>query len=100
MTVKLEELTSIELPDDKVYDRCKTALTLDHAGHIAMTLFDVRTGEDIAMVYLGKEIIQTVAKMYAENKDLVDNEGKKKDDVQSQAQAPITQSPIIPIVSP
>jgi hypothetical protein len=76
----MTDLTTVEFPEDRVYNDCKTILTLDHNGHITATYIDTKTGDDVIMVYLGKKEIQWIAKTYLENKDFVDNEGQKKEE--------------------
>lgn len=88
--------TTIELPDDRVYNECKAILTLDHQGHIAVTYVDVNTGNDMVMVYLGKEEIQKIVNLYMNNHDLIDNEGVKEDEDTTTApepSQPATQTP-------
>jgi len=74
-------VTTVEFPEDRVYNNCQTILTLDHNGHIAVTYIDLKTGEDMVMVYLGKEEIQTIVNLYMDNHDLIENEGMKKKEV-------------------
>lgn len=72
--------TTVEFPEDKVYNDCKTFINLDHHGHIPITFMDMKTGDDLVMVYLGKEEIQLIAKLYLENHEFIDNEGKVEKD--------------------
>jgi hypothetical protein len=69
----------VELPLDRIYE-CKAILRLDHNGRIAVTYLEEKTGDDVVMVYLGKEEIQTVVKLYLENHEFIENEGEVKKD--------------------
>jgi hypothetical protein len=89
-------VTGIEFPEDRVYNNCKTILTLDHMGHITITYIDLKTGDDLAMAYLGKEEIQWIVNAYMENHDFIECEGKKKEDEPddtTQTPQPIQPSP-------
>jgi hypothetical protein len=94
--------TTVEFPEDRVYNECKAIITLDHQGHIAVTYIDRTTGNDIVMVYLGKEEIEKIAKLYLDNFELVQNEGEKPDDVQNPVTAAISAivNPTTPTTTP
>lgn len=72
--------TTVELPSDRVYNECITIMHLDHGGHINITYVDTKTGDDIVMVYLGKEEIEQIVNLYMSNHDFIENEGKVKKD--------------------
>lgn len=73
--------TTVELPDDRVYGECKTLISIDHQGHIPITFINLRTGDELVMVYLGKEEIEKIVRLYIDNHILIENEGEKKDDL-------------------
>jgi hypothetical protein len=79
--IRLTKLTTVEFPEDRVYNECKTIVTIDHQGHISVTFIDSKTGDDLVMVYLGKDEITKIVKLYVDNVDLVETEGVKKDEI-------------------
>jgi hypothetical protein len=71
--------TTVEFPEDRVYNKCKAFVALDSWGHITITYIDNKTGNDLVMVYLGKEEIQKVVQLYMDNHDLIEREGEKEE---------------------
>ena len=72
--------TTVEFPAGQVHNECKTILRLDHSGNIPITFFDGKTGDDLIMVYLGKEEIKQIVNIYLENHDFIEREGREKKD--------------------
>ena len=74
------DMTTVEFADDRVYNKCKALINIDHQGHITVTYIDTHTGDDLVMVYLGKNEIKKIVNLFMENPDLIENEGEKDED--------------------
>jgi|PlaIllAssembly_1097288.scaffolds.fasta_scaffold00194_9 hypothetical protein len=83
--------TTVEFPEDRVYNNCKAMLSLDHNGHIPITYLDMDTGDDLVMVYLGREEIEQIVKLYIENSDFITNEGKPNEEATTKTSTPQVQ---------